>query len=145
MNNTKIIVGSILLFALVICIAIVVSRRDLTATSAVPEKTSASTTATTGGTAITGTMRDQIVTPIIANCAAKLKANPQTANLPVAYVSAWCSCNANELADHMTTQDVADLQSGTRSQADILTAKAEAAVIVCTQKVKLEVTGNTVK
>ena len=75
----------------------------------------------------------------------KTKANSQTANLPVAYVSAWCSCNANELADHMTTQDVADLQSGTRSQAAILTAKAEAAVIACTQKVKLEVTGDTVK
>ena len=45
----------------------------------------------------------------------------------------------------MTTQDVADLQSGTRSQAAILTAKAEAAVIACTQKVKLEVTGDTVK
>ena len=145
MKNTKIIVGSILLFAVIICIAIVVSRHTPSATSAVVEKTTAPTAGTTGGTAISGRMRDEIVTPIIANCAAKLKANPQTANLPVAYVSAWCSCNARELADHMTTQDVADLQSGTRSQADILTAKAEAAVTICTQKVKLEVTGDTVK
>ena len=145
MKNTKVIVGSILLFAVIVSIAIVVSRRTASATSAVVAKSTASTTGTTRGTAVSGRMRDEIVTPIIANCSKKLKANPQTANLPVAYVSAWCSCNASELADHMTTQDVADLQSGARSQAEILTAKAEAAVTVCTQKVKLDVTGDTVK
>ncbi len=145
MKNTKIIVSSIVLFAVIVSIAIVVSRRDSTGASAVIEKTTAPTTATTGGSAIVGTMREQIVTPIVANCAKKLKANTETANLPVAYVSAWCSCNANELADHMTTQDVADLQSGARSQADILTAKAEAAVAVCQTKVKLDVTGAGVK
>lgn len=144
MKNTKVIAGIIVLSALIIGGVIVISRRPAGVSVAAPQKNDASLVGT-NGTAITGTMRDDIVTPVIANCAKKLKANPETANLPVAYVSAWCSCNANELADRMTTQDVADLQSGARTQADILTAKAEAAVTVCRDKVKFTPASDTVK
>lgn len=139
MKNTKVIAGVIFLSALIVVGLIVVSHRAGQANDEALQKNDAKVASTTG-IGITGTMRDEIVTPIVANCTKKLKANPQTADLPVDYVSAWCNCNASELADRMTTQDVADLQSGARAQADILTPKAEAALEVCKEKVKLDVT-----
>ena len=143
-NTKKVIFGILLALALILgALRYGEHRTSLGAPATGVAGTSSADTA--ANAPISGVTREQVVNPIIASCTQKLKANPQTANLPVAYVSAWCSCNANELADHMTTQDVADLQSGARSQAEILTAKAEAAVTVCTLKVKLDVTGDTVK
>lgn len=142
MNKKQLSAGGIVAIAVAVCAAIVSGGSGRHNQTSVLVSVATTTNMDSSATArISGITRNQVVTPIIANCSAKLRANPETASLPADYVDAWCSCNANEIADHMTNQDVMDLQSGVRSQATIIQPKAEAAVAVCEEKIKLETKG----
>ena len=83
---------------------------------------------------ITGQSHDIVVTSMLTNCKAAMKNDAKTASLSDDFITAWCTCNATEIADHMTVADVNALTAKTKTQAEVIGPIATAAVDTCSKK-----------